>query len=162
MAEIRFTSLPTDQAKAYRAGAPDANGHEPEIHVSNGDGVPCRHCQGDVAEGGRYLILAYRPFPRPQPYAEIGPIFLHADPCERYPETDQVPAMFLARESYLLKGYGRDDRIVYGTGQIVESAEAAEAASRILDRDDVAYVHVRSALNNCFACRIDRACAGGP
>ncbi|MDH3596581.1 MAG: DUF1203 domain-containing protein [Rhodospirillales bacterium] len=157
MTAIRFTSMPTDQAEAYRAAAPDANGHEPEIHVSNGDGINCRHCQEDVAEGERYLILAHRPFPRPQPYAEIGPIFLHADPCARYPETDRTPAMFLEREGYLLKGYGPDDRIVYGTGQIVESAEVAEVASRILDRDDVAYVHVRSALNNCFTCRIDRA-----
>ncbi|MEX0815768.1 MAG: DUF1203 domain-containing protein [Dongiaceae bacterium] len=149
--------MPTDQARAYWAGAPDANGHEPETHVSDGDGVPCRHCQQDVAAGETYLILAYRPFPKPQPYAEIGPIFLHADPCARYPETDRTPVMFLKRESYLLKGYAGDDRIVYGTGEIVGSADIAAAASRILDRDDVAYVHVRSALNNCFACRIDRA-----
>jgi len=94
---------------------------------------------------------------RPQPYAEVGPIFLHADACERYPETDQIPAMFLERESHLLKGYDRDDRIIYGTGRIVKSADVAEAASGILDRDEVNYVHVRSALNNCFSCRIDRA-----
>ena len=147
----------SDQAEAYRADTPDANGQAPEIHVSNGDGINCRHCQEDVAEGERYLILAHRPFPRQQPYAEIGPIFLHAEPCRRYPETDRIPAMFLERETYLLKGYCPDDRIVYGTGQIVKSAEVAEAASRILDRNDVKYVHVRSALNNCFTCRIDRA-----
>ncbi len=156
MSDIRFSSMPTAEAEAYWAGAADANGQTPEVHVSDGDGVPCRHCQRDVAAGERYLILAYSPFPRPQPYAEIGPIFLHADRCERYPETDRVPAMFLARDSYLLKGYGGDDRIVYGTGQIVRSGEVDAAASGILDRDDVAYVHVRSALNNCFSCRIDR------
>ena len=62
MAAIRFTSLHTDQAQAYRAGAPDANGQVPEIHVSDGSGVPCRHCQEDVAEGACYLILAHRHF----------------------------------------------------------------------------------------------------
>ncbi len=157
MTNIRFSSMPTAQAESYWAGAPDANGQHPEIHVSSGDGVPCRHCQRDVAEGERYLILAHCPFPRPQPFAEIGPIFLHAEPCGRYPESDRVPAMFLERESYLLKGYGADDRIVYGTGRIVRSAEIATAASGILDRDDIDYVHVRSALNNCFSCRIDGA-----
>jgi hypothetical protein len=157
MTSIRFSSMPTDQAATYWVGAPDANGQEPEIHIAAGDGIPCRHCQQDVARGDRYLILAYRPFSRPQPYAEIGPIFLHAAPCERYPETGRIPAMFLKRESYLLKGYGRDDRIVYGTGQIVGSGDVGEAASRILDRDEVLYVHVRSALTNCFTCRIDRA-----
>jgi hypothetical protein len=160
MTSIRFSSMPTDQARAYWAGAPDANGQEPEIHVSDGDGVPCRHCQQDVAKGETYLILAYRPFPKPQPYAEIGPIFLHADPCARYPETDRTPVMFLKRESYLLKGYAGDDRIVYGTGQIVgrpTSPRRRPGSSTAT----TAYVHVRSALNNCFACRIDRARIAG-
>ncbi len=39
--------------------------------------------------------------------------------------------MFLLRERYLLKGYGRDDRIVYGTGRIVPSAQVGEAAASI-------------------------------
>lgn len=157
MSGILFSSMPTDTAKAYWSGTADANGHTPEVYISQGDGVPCRHCQGDVVKGERYLILAYRPFPQPQPYAEIGPIFLHAEPCERYPETDRIPPMFHSSEAYLLKGYGENDRIVYGTGQIVAPAGMAVAAAGILARDEVIYVHVRSALNNCFSCRIDRA-----
>ncbi len=157
MPKILFSAMPADQARAYWTGAADAYGHLPEMHVSAGDGVPCRHCLQNVAEGERYLILAYRPFPRPQPYAETGPIFLHAEPCERYPETDCVPPMILSREPRLLKGYGKNDRIVYGTGQIAASAEVVDAAARILARDDIRYVHVRSALNNCFTCRVDRA-----
>jgi hypothetical protein len=65
--------------------------------------------------------------------------------------------MFLARKHYLLKGYHPNDRIFYGTGRIVPSAEVAKAAAEILATPDVAYVHVRSALNNCFQCRIERA-----
>jgi hypothetical protein len=157
MPPIRFVSLPTDVARAYWAGAPDVNAQPPERHISDGDGVPCRHCQRDVEAGKSYLILAYRPFSEPQPYAEVGPIFLHAEPCERYPQTGETPPMFLKRERYLLKGYRRNDRIYYGTGQIVASADLAAAASRILEDDDVAYVHVRSALNNCYQCRVERA-----
>ncbi len=157
MTAIRFVSMPTDEAEAYWAGAPDAYDRAPEVHLAAEDGLPCRHCQEDIAKGERYLILAHRPFPEEQPYAETGPIFLHAEPCRRYPESGRTPEMFLKRDSYLIKGYGRDDRIVYGTGQIVKSADMAVGAGRILDRDDVAYVHVRSSLNNCFSCRIDRA-----
>ena len=157
MASIRFSSMPSDEAEAYWAGADDVHGQIPEVHVSNGDGVPCRHCQQDVAKGERFLILAYNPFPRLQPYAETGPVFLHADPCSRYPESGQTPDMFLKRDGYLLKGYCHSDRIVYGTGQIVKPTDLAQAASRMLERSDVKYVHVRSALNNCFSCRIDRA-----
>ncbi len=157
MTQVRFFSMPTEDAKTYWAGGPDANGQKPEVHISDGDGVPCRHCQQDVAEGEPYLILAYRPFPNAQPYAETGPIFLHAAPCARHADSDRTPAMFLARESYLLKGYDGDNRIVYGTGQIVPPHDMATAAAKIFERGDVRYVHVRSALNNCYSCRIERA-----
>jgi hypothetical protein len=158
MLPIQFTSMPTEVARAYQSGALDANGQAPERHISDGDGVPCRHCQRDVAAGEPYLILAYRPFPDPQPYAEVGPIFLHAEPCERYPSTADAPSMFIDHgRRYLLKGYRPDDRIFYGLGQIVEGKDVTTAASRILERPGVAYVHVRSALNNCFQCRVDRA-----
>ena len=33
----------------------------------------------------------------------------------------------------------------------------AGVATLILARDDVAYIHARSAYNNCFQCRIERA-----
>jgi hypothetical protein len=157
MESVRFVSLPTEVARAYQAGALDANGQKPERHISDGDGVPCRHCQRDVTAGEPYLILAHRPFDAAQPYAEVGPIFLHAEPCERYPATGEIPEMFLVRKHYLLKGYHPNDRIYYGTGRIVPSAEVAKAAAEILATPDVAYVHVRSALNNCFQCRIERA-----
>lgn len=157
MDKIRYVSMPTEKAQAYWTGAADANGQTPEVHVSDGDGVPCRHCLRNVDKGEPYLILAYRPFPGAQPYAEIGPIFLHAKPCARNPETAETPAWFQRREGNLLKGYNARNRIVYGTGQIVPSKDMNAAAARIFARGDVSYIHVRSATNNCFSCRIDRA-----
>src|SRR5690606_28755477 len=78
IALIRFVAMPTDQARAYQRGAPDAYGNPPERRISDGSGIPCRHCLQHVAAGQDYLTLAYRPFPALQPYAETGPIFLHA------------------------------------------------------------------------------------
>lgn len=156
-ASIKFVSMTTALARGYQTGSVDANGQKPERHVSDGDGVPCRHCQEDVAAGEPYLILNYRPFPAPQPYAETGPIFLHAEPCPRYPEVAELPPVFAVRKLFLLKGYNAQDRIVYGTGQLVPPAEINLSAAAILARPDVAYVHARSAYNNCFQCRIERA-----
>ena len=155
--DVRYVSMPSEVAEAYWAGGPDANGQAPEVHVSDGGSVPCRHCQQDVAKGEPYLILAYRPFPEAQPYAELGPIFLHAEPCARYPESGETPPMFLKRERYLVKGYNAGNRIVYGTGQIIPPHEMNAVAARLFERDEVRYIHVRSAQNNCFSCRIDRA-----
>ncbi len=153
---LRFEAMLTDTVRQFQAGGVDANGQVPERHISDGNGVPCRHCLTGVAEGEPYLILAYRPFPEPQPYAEVGPIFLHANECRRY-DGDGVPPMFLDWERLLIRGYGDDDRIVYGTGRVVPTSELASEAARLLERDDVTCVHVRSASNNCYQWRIERA-----
>jgi hypothetical protein len=157
MTDIRFIAMPTGEARRFQAGGPDAYGIAPERRMSDGDGVPCRHCLQDVAKGEAYLTLAYRPFPELQPYAETGPIFLHAEPCERAEDRSETPAMLMKRAHHLIKGYGRDDRIVYSTGKVVAASDFASAAAEILEREDVAYVHVRSALNNCYTCRVERA-----
>ncbi len=151
---MRFVAIPTEIARAYQAGGPDANGQRPEHKVSDGGGNPCRHCLRMIPEGAGMLVLAHRPFPAPQPYAEVGPIFLCAGPCaagggEALPEV-------LAAPDYIVRGYGADDRIVYGTGGVVATDRIAARARELLADERVAYVHVRSARNNCFQCRIDR------
>lgn len=154
---IRFVALPTDEVRALQAGGSDAYGHLPERRISDGAGIPCRHCLDTVGKGEPYLILAYRPFPDLQPYAETGPIFLHADPCRRAPETDIVPAMFQATPSYILRGYGPDDRIVYGSGGVVPTHRICTHAHELLQRPEIAYLHMRSASNNCYQVRVERA-----
>ncbi|MDH5411160.1 MAG: DUF1203 domain-containing protein [Alphaproteobacteria bacterium] len=160
MISQRFIAMPSETARSFREGMTDAHGQPPERHVSDGAGNPCRHCLADIAEGAPFLILAWQPFPGPQPYAETGPVFLHAEDCERHGEADGMPAMFLGHEQLLLRGYGHDDRIVYGTGQIVAPVELERAAASLLDRPDIAYLHVRSAGYNCYQCRIERAPPG--
>jgi hypothetical protein len=151
---VKFSPVRTDIARAYQAGGADANGQVPERQISDGGGNPCRHCLQMIPAGVEMLVLAHRPFPAPQPYAEIGPVFLCADPCEAGGGAE-VPEM-LASPDYIVRGYGANDRIVYGTGAVVPTVRIiAEAQVRLYD-PRVAYVHVRSARNNCYQCRIDR------
>ena len=81
--------------------------------------------------GHEFLILAYRPFPALQPYAETGPIFLHAEQCDRAPETDVLPDMFKPTPDYILRGYGHDDRIVYGSGAVVPTHQICGRAHEL-------------------------------
>lgn len=152
---IRFVALETSVVEALRQGGADANGQPPERQMSDGAGVPCRHCLHPVGRGEPYLILAHRPFPNPQPYAELGPIFLHAKPCDGHRDNGEVPDM-LRSPQYILRGYNAEDRIVYGSGQIVPTPEIPRAAAQMFNDPRIAYVHVRSASNNCYQCRIDR------
>ncbi len=156
MTRLRFLAIPSETTSDFRAGSNDANGQPPERQISDGSGLPCRHCLTDIRRGEPFLLLAYRPFPEPQPYAEVGPIFLHADACDRYVEEAEVPPMFLDRERLLIRAYGSDDRIIDGTGQITASANLSEATANLLERPQAAFIHVRSASNNCYQCRIER------
>ncbi|MER8476824.1 DUF1203 domain-containing protein [Mesorhizobium sp. M1163] len=152
---LKFKALPTDAVRALQRGGPDAYDLKPERQISDGDGVPCRHCLKNVAAGEAYLVLAYRPFPELQPYAETGPIFLHAEECERAAEGETLPDI-LESSDYIVRGYGKDDRIVYGSGGVIPTDAIAARAETLFERDDIAYVHIRSARNNCYQCRIDR------
>jgi hypothetical protein len=152
---IRFVAIETETVARLQSGGRDANGQQPERHSATADGLPCRHCLGMIKRGEPYLVLAYRPFPAPQPYAEVGPIFLHADACPRGGGTAAIPA-FLNSPRYIVRGYGVDDRIVYGTGAVTETSTIPAKAEHMLREPAISYVHVRSASNNCFHCRIER------
>lgn len=151
---MRFVAIPTDVVRGLQAGGPDANGQVPERAVADGGSNPCRHCLGMIPDGAEMLVLAHRPFPAPQPYAEVGPIFLCADACAAG-GGEALPAM-LAAPDYIVRGYGTDDRIVYGTGGVVATGFIPERAQELFEDARVAYLHVRSARNNCYQCRIDR------
>jgi hypothetical protein len=155
MPPLAYVAMSTAEARRLQSGGVDAYGLPQEQKISDGDGAPCRHCLTDVAEGDPYLVLSYRPFPALQPYAETGPIFLHAEPCARAEIQTSVPPMLAKRPAHLVRGYGPDDRIVNGTGAVIASVNLDAEATRILARPGVAYVHVRSAVNSCYTCRIE-------
>ena len=152
---MKYIALDTEDVRRLQAGEPDAYGRAPERTVSNGQGNPCRHCLRQIPQGAAMLILAHRPFPAMQPYAETGPIFLCADPCESGGDGDAVPGILATSPDYLVKGYGTEDRIVYGTGGVVPQSELVSRVERLFDDPRVAYLHVRSARNNCYLLRID-------
>lgn len=157
MPRITAVAMPTEQARAYRSGALDANGQLPERAISPGSGIPCRHCLQYIPQGKDFLILSHRPFDTLQPYAEAGPVFLCADKCKRWEGTEMPPVLVKSQEDRLLKGYSPDDRIVYGLGRVTAPQDIPKQATNILSDPRVAYVHARSSTNNCFTCRIDRA-----
>lgn len=157
MTALRYVALESETVRALRNGARDANGQSPERQISDGDGNLCRYCLEEIAEGDPFLVLAHRPFPALQPYAEVGPLFIHAEDCPRYATSGRMPDLLSQRRALLIRGYGENDRIVYGTGQVVPPADLEVSAAGIFDDPKIAYIHVRSASNNCYQCRIDRA-----
>jgi len=154
---IRFQAMPSADSEALWNGGTDAYGFPPERQTSDGPGHPCRHCLDNIDAGEDLFVLAYRPFPALQPYAETGPVFLHAARCRRYVAEEELPRVLETSPDFILRGYGDTNRIVYGTGAVTTKAEIRRYAKALFERVDIAYIHVRSARNNCYQCRIDRA-----
>ena len=155
MTRLAVHGIPTEQARRLRAGGPDANGQPALRRPAHGPANPCRHCLQLIREGDEMLVLSYRPFDALQPYAEAGPIFLHAADCPRY-EAATLPAWFAHLQPALVCGYDAGDWIRYDTGQVLPGAGLGAACGTLLADDGVAYVHVRSKFN-CFQCRVERA-----
>jgi len=131
---IRFSGINTDDAEALRNGGLDANGQRATRAVSDGDGLPCRHCLQLIPKGAGYLVFALRPFSTIQPYAEVGPAFLCEEFCEAYSFNDSaLPPVLEHSSNYIVRGYGTDERIVYGTGGVVAKEAIVERAEEILD-----------------------------
>lgn len=151
---IRFEPLPADWVAAIRAGGPDANGQPAERMVSDGDGNSCRYCLCHTPKGEEMLILAARPFPDPQPYAETGPIFMCAE-CARF-EGPGIPLIVRDKSAYIVRGYKSDNRILYGTGKVVTANDLPGYCEDLLTSPDIAYLHVRSATNNCYQVKVVR------
>jgi Protein of unknown function (DUF1203) len=152
---LAVRGIESDFVDLMRRGGEDENGQVALRIKAMGLANPCRHCLQLIAEGDDKLVLAYRPFTGLQPYAEVGPIFLHQRDCVRY-DAERLPAWFNYLEPALIRGYGHDDWIRYETGKVVAGGELAAECEKILDDPDVAYVHIRSKFN-CFQCRVDRA-----
>lgn len=153
--KLAVRGIDTGFVESIRAGGPDANGQAALSRKAVGLANPCRHCLQLIAEGDDMLVLAHRPFDGVQPYAELGPIFLHRHACQRY-EGERLPAWFAHLQPALVRGYDVNDWIRYETGDVVAGSQLPAACERILGHADVAYVHIRSRFN-CFQCRVDRA-----
>ena len=156
MPKLKFIPLPTSDVRALQQGALDANGQIPERQARGGG--PCRHCLKPIEQNEEMLVIGYCPFPEPQPYAETGPIFLHAKQCSSYQNVYEMPEMFTRDSDSLMivRGYGDNNRIQYGAMAVTRVGELETRCDDLFDGDEVAYLHVRYGTTNCYQFRVER------
>jgi hypothetical protein len=153
---IDVIAMPTSDAQRVRAARRDDFGNQLSPMISDGSG-PCRHCLRYADPGDALLLFSYKPFDKPTPYQEVGPVFVHADGCTRYPEHAGFPEDF-SRRPLILRPYDENDNI-QDSQVFAEAGEAESCARTLLANPAVAYVHARSRTRGCFMFRIER---GGP
>jgi hypothetical protein len=128
-------------------------GHPAHREVAKGYG-PCRHCLRDFKVGEEERILfTYDPFHELGVQALPGPVFVHAEACERYPEDAGFPEDLLARV-LTLDVYG--DRRQLMAEEHVTKEELAARVENFWNTDGVEYIHVRDRSAGCYDLRLER------
>jgi hypothetical protein len=117
--------------------------------LPGGEGAPLRCCLKPADAGERIALIAFRPPSGRGAYSEIGPVFIHADPCVGYATPDRFPPAFADRVQ-VLRAYDREGRIC---DAVITAGGSADAAiGELLTRDGVANVECRNLLYGCFMC----------
>ncbi|HEY1975180.1 MAG TPA: DUF1203 domain-containing protein [Candidatus Baltobacteraceae bacterium] len=147
------TSLDTAVADEMRNASQDAYGNALHAEMQTAPGNPCRHCLRRAKEGERLVLFSFSPFDTRNPYKEVGPIFVHADGCERYAQNDHLPEDFLNRP-ITLRGYDAAQRI--DQVAVVVDGTTERRVEELLANPEIAFVHARSFTHGCFLFRVDR------
>jgi hypothetical protein len=148
---LQFLAIPQSLADEARRTLTDRFGHR--LHVTKAQG-PCRLCLRVPKAPEDLILLSYQPLPDTGPYAEVGPIYIHAKGCEPYADSQTFPADFAGRR-LVLRAYGHNGDIVDAV--VTEPGEAERAAAAFLRDESIAEVHVRHASYTCFDFKIVRA-----
>ena len=149
--QLRYVPIPHDLVDEVRRTRKDRHGHDVEIVVANG---PCRSCLRYSDADEPFILMSYRPLPDRNPYAEVGPVFIHAAPCTPYSEQTTFPETF-AHRPLVLRAY--DDNGFIVTAEVAAAGDAPHVAAALLAEPNVAEVHVRHVSYTCYDFKIVRA-----
>jgi len=138
-------------ATARRAAASGAPDHAMVVADSPG-GFPCRHCLRYAQSGERMILFPYAAIPAGHPYSESGPIFVHAEPCERYRATDEYPADF--RKGRVMRAYNSNYDMI--DAEVVNGSAPEAIIEKLLQKPEIAFVDARSVTHGCYTFRIQR------
>jgi hypothetical protein len=150
---FRIVPIPTEIAGAARRAVDTGVGDHALITVDSAESSPCRHCLRWAQPGERVILFPYAAIPPGHPYSETGPIFVHADGCQRYSAINEYPAEF--RNGRVFRAYDSNYNII--DAQIVNGCEPEVVIESLFQNPDTVFVDARSVTRGCFTFRVERA-----
>jgi hypothetical protein len=161
-----------DEAVLSQLRHVDDAGQAPRVVINSAGAPPLRCCLRSAEPGERIALVSYAPLRRwaaatgadPGPYDEVGPVFIHPEPCDG-PAGEEYPVNLL-RSRRVFRSYRADGSII--GGRLVEPAEVEDQAgveqvlAEVFADPEVALVHVRAADVGCFTFEVSRSGAGRP
>jgi hypothetical protein len=153
MIPTRVIAISTELAESVRAAAKDPHYKFPAYTAVTKEGAPCRHCLKIIPAGEQATLFTYDAFEGTEKLPLPGPVYIHANSCERYPEDAGFPVE-LKNSSRTLNAYAKGRRLL--AQEYVENGTVDSTVEKLFARPDVEYIHVRSTTAGCYTFRIER------
>jgi hypothetical protein len=103
--------------------------------------------------GERVILFPYASIPSGHPYSETGPIFIHADDCDRYGAINQYPGDF--RNGRVFRAYNAGYDMI---DAVIANGDDPEAViEKLFTNPQTAFVQARSATRGCYTFGVERA-----
>jgi len=149
MSELAVIAIDPGRLELIRRSGKDEHGNDLVAYPAKG-WEPLRCCLRIARADEQIALISYSPFTVHSPWAEVGPVFVHADACGGYPSAGELPAE-LRTGPRILRTYYADESLDYDDITFVRADEDLEPAVRdLLGRPQVAAVHVRASASQCF------------
>ena len=144
----------------------DDAGHPPRLVADEAGGSPLRCCLRTSKPGEPIALISYAPLRRwaqqigadPGAYDEVGPVFIHPEPCDG-PGGTGYPEEFTGWQR-MFRAYRADGSILRGrlasAAEMGDRAAAHHVLSELFADPEVAVVHARAVEFGCFTFEIRR------
>ncbi len=152
--QLRVHAIDPARLDAVRDAGDDGFGNRPTAFDATGDGEPLRCCLRFARPGEQIALISYAPFEAVSPWREVGPAYVHAERCPGY-DGRGLPAE-LRRGPRVLRTYRADGSMDYDHNTLVGDEDLGAVLDRLLAEPDVATVHVRTVLPQCFLYAVTR------
>ena len=154
MQTVRIVAIATEVAEQVRTTlkAP-VYGFPAHLEVAE-DNAPCRHCLRTIVAKDRRILFTYNRFTSKESLPQPGPVYIHADDCQRYPETGTFPEE-LRSSPRTVEAYASGRKLK--AQAYVADGHFEPVIEKLLADRDVDYLQINSTTAGCFTFRIDRA-----
>jgi hypothetical protein len=154
MIPIRVIAISTDIAESVRKTMKDPHyGFPAHTEIATGS-APCRHCLRMISPGERWTLFTHDAFEGIETLPLPGPVYMHGEACERYPEDGGFPVE-LRNSPRTLSAYARGAQLL--AQEFVEDSNVDMGIQKLFARTDTEYIQVRSTTAGCYTFRVERA-----
>ncbi|GAA5093580.1 DUF1203 domain-containing protein [Nocardia iowensis] len=158
---LRIQAIPLGTMRRLRSQGYDDHGHPWVRRVDREGGAPLRCCLRDSLAGEGIVLISYAPVRAAVTvdagaYDEVGPVFVHEDPCDGYVDQGRYPTDWARVRPQVLRAYRADGSIADGV-RVTPGDDYDAAARELLSDTDIAFLHARNVIFGCYMLEILRA-----